>query len=195
MSKLPDFVRDYIDPVTFKVGKALGRVIKNPNIITITGFFIGALTGPLLYLKFVYLAVFALIVSGVFDMLDGAVARALNKITKKGAFLDSNLDRLVEASLYLGISVYQPGLAIYSFLAFIFSIMVSYSRARVEGLTHGRRPKSIELGERGIRLLIMIIAMLLGYIFYGLLIVIVLAFETFMERLILYYRFLAFQNN
>ncbi len=192
---MPDFVRDYINPVTFRVGKALGRIVKNPNIITLVGFFIGALAGPLLYFKFVYLSVLALIVSGVFDMLDGAVARALNKITKKGAFLDSNLDRLVEASLYAGISVYQPGLAIYSFLAFVFSIMVSYSRARVEGLSHGIRPKSIELGERGIRLLIMIIAMLSGYIFYGLLIVILIAFETFMERLILYYRFLASQND
>ncbi len=191
---MPDIIRDHINTVTFKVGKTLGRFVKNPNIITIIGFLIGALTGPFLYFGQVYLSILVLIISGIFDMLDGAVARALNKVTKQGAFLDSNLDRLVEASLYAGIAVYKPSFMIYAFLAFTFSVMVSYSRARVEGLSRGIRPKSLEIGERGIRLLIMIIAMIFGYIFYGLLIVTLIALETFIERLVLYYKFLSAQS-
>ncbi len=191
---MPDIIRDYINPLTYRVGKTLGKFVKNPNTITVIGFIIGVLTGPLLYFGFVYISVLMLIISGAFDMLDGAVARALNKVTKQGAFLDSNLDRLVEASLYAGIAVYKPDLTIYSFLAFTFSIMVSYSRARVEGLSNGIRPKSLEIGERGIRLLIMILAIIFGYIFYGLIIVIIIALETFIERLVLYYKFLSAQN-
>lgn len=191
---MPDIVRNYINPLSYKVGKYLGRFIKNPNIITIAGFIIGTSTGFLLYFKLVFLAVLALIISGIFDMLDGAVARALNKVTKQGAFLDSNFDRLVEASLYMGIALYKPELMIYAFLAFTFSIMVSYSRARVEGLSNGIRPKSLEIGERGIRLLVMILAIIFGYVFYGLLVVIIIALETFIERLVLYYKFLSAQK-
>ncbi len=187
---MPSSLRSYIDPITLRIGRIVGKVVRNPNIITVLGFIIGAASGPLLMKGMITAAAVALLISGAFDMLDGAVARALNRVSKAGAFLDSNLDRLVEASLYFGIGFLMPHIAYLSFLAFAFSVMVSYSRARVEGLACGSRPKSLEIGERGIRLLIMILLMIFGLIELGLLVVTFLAAETFLERLVIYYRFL-----
>ena len=191
---MPEGLRNFLSPITTSAGRKIGKYVKDPNVITAIGFVFGAFSGLFVYYKMLLLSALFLIISGLFDMLDGAVARALNKVTKRGAFIDSNLDRLVEASLYGGIIASNSSLAVYSFLAFAFSMMVSYSRARVEGLSKGARPKSIEIGERGVRLAVMILALILNKVFYGLLIVIALALETFLERFIVYYRYLSETN-
>jgi len=81
-----------------------------------------------------------LLFSGVFDLLDGPLARAKGTATKFGAFLDSSADRLTEAALLMGLAVYyyridgsiaEVGLV---FGTLVGSFMVSYMRARAEGL-------------------------------------------------------------
>ena len=82
-----------------------------------------------------------LILASIFDAFDGAVARLTNRVTPFGAFLDSTLDRLSEASIYLGLLYWyitttpphtlEPVLI---YLTIVGSIMVSYTRARAEGL-------------------------------------------------------------
>jgi CDP-diacylglycerol--glycerol-3-phosphate 3-phosphatidyltransferase len=80
-----------------------------------------------------------LIVAAFFDGIDGALARLLNRVTRFGAFLDSTTDRFSEAALFLGLLIYYYGRGagaevILCYMAIIGSLMVSYTRARAEGL-------------------------------------------------------------
>jgi CDP-diacylglycerol--glycerol-3-phosphate 3-phosphatidyltransferase len=73
---------------------------------------------------------------GLCDMLDGEVARRRGLVTKAGAFLDSNLDRLAEAALFFGLAAGFPDRAglFAALAALVASLLVSYARARGEGL-------------------------------------------------------------
>ncbi|MCF6192231.1 MAG: CDP-alcohol phosphatidyltransferase family protein, partial [Candidatus Hydrothermae bacterium] len=109
----------------------------SPNMLTFLG---PVLTLPVAYL---YLqghfreAALALIAVGLFDTLDGQLARHLNRTTDFGAFLDSSLDRVAEAMLFgtwmWGCRDRFPGV-LWIYLALVGSFMVSYARARGEGL-------------------------------------------------------------
>ncbi len=81
----------------------------------------------------------ALLFAGAFDMLDGQLARKLNKMTKFGALFDSVIDRYSELIMFFGISYYLVAhnyflSSVFAFIAMIGSIMVSYVRARAESL-------------------------------------------------------------
>lgn len=86
-----------------------------------------------------------LMLGGLFDMVDGAVARASNRVTRFGALYDSTLDRYAEIIVFFGIGFYfvgnsEPGskvsllISMAVFIAIAGSVMVSYVRARAEGL-------------------------------------------------------------
>lgn len=87
----------------------------------------------------IWIAGVVVISSSLFDMLDGQVARLGNMVSRFGAFYDSVLDRYCELltlgaiSFYL-ISIVAPAWALVTFLALVGSIMVSYTRARAEGI-------------------------------------------------------------
>ncbi|MEM1627719.1 MAG: CDP-alcohol phosphatidyltransferase family protein [Desulfurococcaceae archaeon] len=106
----------------------------DPNAITISSLII-LLVGLALLLLTGASVVFSLfiLISGFMDVLDGAIARAMNKVSMKGAFLDSTIDKVNEiiiamALLYLG---FDP-IAVLLFLA--LSLLISYIRARAEAL-------------------------------------------------------------
>jgi CDP-diacylglycerol---glycerol-3-phosphate 3-phosphatidyltransferase len=87
---------------------------------------------------------FLVLVGGAFDMFDGAMARATNRKTVFGEFLDSTMDRFSEAAVFLGLAVayllHEPqgwvdvAGVVMCFLVMIGSIMISYTRAKAEGL-------------------------------------------------------------
>lgn len=96
---------------------------------------------------------------GLCDMLDGEVARRRGASTKAGAFLDSNLDRLAEAALFFGLAAGFPdrrGLFA-AMAALVASLLVSYARARGEGLGAECPPFG---WERPQRLVLLIVALL-----------------------------------
>jgi len=82
---------------------------------------------------------------GLFDGVDGAIARILNKDSSKGAFIDSTMDRFSEFVIFLGILIYCWNETLWTFLdmkliifiAFTSTIMISYSRARGETIYKG----------------------------------------------------------
>jgi archaetidylinositol phosphate synthase len=121
-----------------------------------------------------------ILVSGFFDILDGAVARAARRETKRGAFLDSTLDRVAEVAIYAGIVAGGLADGLLSLLALSFSLLVSYTRARAESLGVGL--SGVGIGERGERLLILSAASLAGFVSYGVILVAVVAAYTFAER-------------
>ena len=120
-----------------------------PNGITIIGFLITIgsavilITGAELGIKgdTRYITWFGviLLLAGVFDMLDGQLARKTNQMTKFGALFDSVIDRYSEMIMFFGIAYYLVSYhyflsGVFAFIAMIGSIMVSYVRARAEGL-------------------------------------------------------------
>ncbi len=121
-----------------------------------------------------------LLLSGFFDVVDGAVARATGRTSARGAFLDSTLDRVSEVLVYLGIIIGDYTASWVVLVALSLSLLVSYTRAKGDAL--GVSLAGIGVGERSERLVVLIVASLLSMVVLGVLIVAVLAFLTFVER-------------
>jgi CDP-diacylglycerol--glycerol-3-phosphate 3-phosphatidyltransferase len=116
----------------------------NPNALTTVGTIVLLGSGVAYGYGIARLGGALLLLSGVFDMLDGKVARGREVVSKFGAFYDSTLDRVGESALYTGIALYfasggvpewivLPAVGI-TITALACSLMVSYARARAEGL-------------------------------------------------------------
>jgi CDP-diacylglycerol--glycerol-3-phosphate 3-phosphatidyltransferase len=137
-----------------------------------------------------------LLVGAPFDALDGAVARAMNKVSRFGAFLDSTTDRYSEGFLFAGIAYFYAGQGDaqavgLAFLALIGSFAVSYTRARAEGLDVG----SIKDGlfDRVVRTLVLIGTLLTGWIVPGLVVLVIGTHLTALQRILIARR--ALQND
>ncbi len=134
-----------LDPII----KLLIKIGLTPNSITLIGFLItifatiilivGAEKGVRTDTRYITLFGIVLLLAGVFDMLDGQLARYTNNMTRFGALFDSVIDRYSEMVMFFGISYYLVSFhyflsGVFAFIAMIGSIMVSYTRARAEGL-------------------------------------------------------------
>jgi len=111
----------------------------SPNIVTALGLLVALVTAWVLYTGHFFLGGFLVLVSGAFDMLDGAVARISGRSTRFGAILDSTFDRLSEAALFLGLLAYYANQGSFQEVvlvgaALVGSMMTSYVRARAEVL-------------------------------------------------------------
>lgn len=121
-----------------------------PNHITWGGLLLSMLAG----LSFAYLPFLGgllTLLAGLLDTLDGSLARATGQSKKFGAFLDSVIDRYTEFIIYLGIWFYFHRSDIYSLLILLIlfgSLMVSYTRARAEGLGERCLGGAFQRGER-----------------------------------------------
>ncbi|HEU4671914.1 MAG TPA: CDP-alcohol phosphatidyltransferase family protein [Candidatus Limnocylindrales bacterium] len=121
------------------IGVALGRAGISPNALTVAGFAgvcVAALTAAFQW----WLAAGVLLLAfGIFDLFDGAVARATGRVSAFGAFLDSTLDRTGENLVLAGIAVgcatagFPVGVALAA-LAMAFASVVTYARARAEAV-------------------------------------------------------------
>jgi len=124
-----------------------------------------------------------LFLSGFFDIVDGSVARIKKKTTPKGAFLDSNFDKISEALIFIGIAIGGLSNPILAMIALSSSILVSYVRARSESL--GIELKGVGIGERAERLLILAICGLIPIpdsIQWGVIIIILISGFSFIQR-------------
>jgi len=111
----------------------------SPNKITVLGLIIAVSSAYLISVGQLAFGGITLLVSGIFDILDGAVARLSDKETKYGAFLDSVTDRISESVILLGLLIFfldtsSTWGAVLTYTAVVGSIGVSYVRARAEGL-------------------------------------------------------------
>ena len=117
----------------------LSRLGLSPNAVTLLGLAVAAASAYLVAIGNLWAGGAGLLASGVFDFADGALARASGRASTFGALLDSVVDRLSEAAVLLGLLVYylqrdSTEGAVLVYLALTASIMVSYLRARAEGL-------------------------------------------------------------
>lgn len=117
----------------------LARLGVDPNLITVVGFLLNIVTAAVLATGHLSSGGALLLMSGLFDMLDGALARVENNQSDFGAFLDSLLDRYSEATILLAL-IYvftirqQTANVLLVYGVAVGSILISYARARAEGL-------------------------------------------------------------
>jgi CDP-diacylglycerol--glycerol-3-phosphate 3-phosphatidyltransferase len=119
--------------------RLLAKAHLTPNALTIIGLLLNVFTGWVLATGHLFIGGFLVLFAGWFDMLDGAMARITGKTTRFGALLDSSVDRFSEAALFGGLIFFYSDRGdtlevVLAYAAIIGSIMVSYSRARAEGL-------------------------------------------------------------
>jgi CDP-diacylglycerol---glycerol-3-phosphate 3-phosphatidyltransferase len=151
------------------IALAFGRMGLTPNALTLLGFGISVLAGIAAAQQAWILCGLLVIAGGVFDLFDGALARATNKVSRLGAFLDSVFDRAGEAVLYLGIAIgtliagHERG-AVLAAMAMGASFMVSYTRAKSEslGFTPGIGMANVGVAPREVRLVLLTLGLLVS---------------------------------
>lgn len=122
--------------------RLLSRLGISPNTLTLVGLCLNIFVALVLAAGQPVIGGVLVLLANAFDMLDGAVARLGGKVSSFGAFLDSTLDRYAEAIIYLGVMAWLFTLGdgttlLAAYLALAGSFMVSYCRARAEGLGVG----------------------------------------------------------
>jgi archaetidylinositol phosphate synthase len=177
---LLDRLRVSLSGLLARLGSGAARVLPSPTAWTV----IGLLLAVLAFLEYagkdqVWGGLFVLL-SAFCDVVDGAVARATGKVSARGAFLDSTLDRVTEVLVYLGIVLGAFLDPFFVALSLSLSLLVSYIRAKADAL--GLSLAGVGVGERSERLIVIIVASLLGIVGIGVLLVAVLAGLTVVER-------------
>ena len=121
------------------VALLMGRMGLTPNLVTIIGLLIAGVAAYLIGVGLWWAGGLVALFAGIFDMFDGALARNTGRASDFGALLDSTIDRVSEAVVLLGVLAYYLASdndwgAMLVYAALVGSIMVSYMRARSEGL-------------------------------------------------------------
>lgn len=174
-----------LDPYLYYVFKKILGEHGNPNFFTLLGFF-ATLVASLLILKGLwFLAGLTIILSGLFDLFDGVVARKFGKVTALGGFLDSVLDRYSDLLLLLAFLIHylkrgDSGLVVLTSFVSIGTVLIPYVRAKAEAL---QVPCTIGLMERAERIILLSIGTLFQWMEPILWILAVLTHFTVLQRI------------
>jgi CDP-diacylglycerol--glycerol-3-phosphate 3-phosphatidyltransferase len=136
---------------------ALSKI--NPNVLTFLGLVINMIAAAFLAVGQFRTAGFVIIFAGLFDMVDGRVARETNRVTRFGAFFDSVLDRYSDLGLLVGLLVYygslnRPSYVVLTSVVMTASVMISYTRTRAENIIPTCKVGFLERPERVVLLII-----------------------------------------
>lgn len=138
-------------------GLALSRI--HPNVLTFLGLVINIWAAVLLARGRFFAAGLVIIGAGIFDMVDGRVARETNQVTRFGGFFDSVLDRYSDLALLIGLLVYygtinRPLYVVLTAAVMMASVMISYSRSRAENIIPTCKVGFMERPERVVLLIL-----------------------------------------
>ena len=151
----------YVEAPAVRLMAALGL---RPNALTLLGLLIAGASAYLLSQGHLAAGSATLVVSALFDQLDGALARATDSVTRFGGLLDSVVDRVAESLVLVGLLIFyldrsatlEPVLI---FAALAASVMVSYVRARAGGL---RVDCEVGIMTRAERVAVLVVALAVG---------------------------------
>ncbi|HEX4750503.1 MAG TPA: CDP-alcohol phosphatidyltransferase family protein, partial [Bryobacteraceae bacterium] len=155
---------------TRAIGIGVGRIVRlivralalskiNPNVLTFLGLLINIAAAAFLAIGSFRIAGCVIIFAGLFDMVDGRVARATNQVTRFGGFFDSVLDRYSDLALLMGLLVYygtvnRPFYVVLTAVVMTASVMISYTRTRAENIIPTCKVGFLERPERIVLLII-----------------------------------------
>lgn len=177
--------------------RPLAQLGITPNTLTLLGLVLSMVTAIVIARGYFLVGGLLVLFAGIFDMFDGALARARNASSTFGAFLDSTLDRYSESIILFGLFWYalqtgtlheqlwpflheQPWMLSSIYIAVVGSLMVSYAKARAEGL--GLECKT-GLLARPERVVILAIGLLVGAVIWAVLLLAVFSNVTAIERI------------
>ena len=132
-------LRSLLNPIVDGIARVFVKLGFSPSGLTVIGVLVACVAAALIARGMLAAGGVVVLVAGIFDLFDGAVARMTNRATKFGALFDSVMDRVSEAVVLLGLLWFyledgeQLG-AVLVYVSIVGSTMVSYVRARAEGL-------------------------------------------------------------
>ncbi len=179
-------LREFLKPKLEKTGKIFASTGLSPNFWTTVGLIFAFASAIAYGLGFEYgfiIGGILLLISGFFDIVDGQVARVTGKSSQKGSFLDSMFDKIAEVAIFLGLLMGGYAEPYLILLAITLSLLVSYARAKADALNV--KLQGIGIGERAERLLVIaIIGFIPGFMMYAVMIVIIIAAITLIQRMV-----------
>jgi phosphatidylglycerophosphate synthase len=175
MSVVPATFRSRVRAGVEPIARLFGRVGLTPNALTVIGLLIAIVGAWLAAMQLWLVAGLVVAFGAIFDLFDGALARATGKTSSFGAFLDSSLDRAGEGVVYIGIVIaavldgQNVWLAPMAISAMTAGYMVSYVRARAEslGFSPGTGMAGVGLAPREVRTTILVIGLLAAGLLQG----------------------------
>lgn len=176
-----------LDPVILSIYHLfLKTKIVNPNILTIWGVVFGFGASACIALDYLLTGGILIIISGLFDLMDGAVARTTDNVTLFGGFLDSVLDRYADLFIMFGIFVHflRHGGFFYPIVAFVAAIgtgIIPYARARAEAASLVCNTGMLERPER---LIILLAGLFFNVLEYAVVVLAVLTHVTVIQRIV-----------
>ncbi len=142
-----------VDAAVKPLGAALRKTRLTPDHLTVVGLIVGAAAAVAVGAGRLRLGLILVIAAALPDLLDGALAKATNSSSQRGAFFDSTIDRITDALLLGGIAYYfaetrDPRLAVLPFAVSAVSSVISYQRAKAESLGLDAKGGLMERAER-----------------------------------------------
>ena len=183
MSQFIKQLKPAFEEAVLPVVRLLKRVGITPNILTFFGVIFVGIASFYIYNGEFLKGGFLLLIGNLCDALDGTLARRFNLDSKFGAFLDSLIDRISDFLPLISLGLYyieNEHILLLSLSAALFSFLVSYSRARAEGLGIDCKVGIMERAERSV---VLIIALLTDFAVAGLLIITFGAAVTTFQRI------------
>ena len=171
MENIRDTIQRALEVVLTPVARLLLRLGTTPNQISIAGVMLNGVTAGLIVAGEFAAAGCVYLIAGCLDLLDGLVARLAKSATPFGAFLDSTLDRISEGVVLSAIAYHfavsdRPADASLVVLALLGSLLVSYTRARAEGLGARCKVGVVTRAERVVLIALGLLAGLLAPVIY-----------------------------
>lgn len=151
-----------IEAVTVPIGRTLGRTGVSPNLVTTAGLLLTAAATAAVVLDRPVLGGSLLVVGGLMDLFDGAIARATRRATPFGGFYDSVSDRISDGMILGGMAWWlheEPRLFLLVVIALVAAEVTSYVRAKAEAIDLDCSVGILERGERAV-------ALMLGLLFH-----------------------------
>jgi CDP-diacylglycerol---glycerol-3-phosphate 3-phosphatidyltransferase len=187
---LTDFMRRRTFRLTSFLGTRLAGWGVHPDLLTFLGMVVVAAAAVLIARGEFFWGAVVIIVGAPLDALDGAVARAMQRADRFGALWDSTLDRYADAFIFTGIAYYystqnNQTLMLLAILAMIGTQLVSYVRARAEGLNLSCKVGLLTRMERMVIILAMLIT---GFVHLGLWMLVIGTHVTVAQRIWHVYR-------
>lgn len=160
-------LRSRVRAMAEPIARGFGRVGLTPNHLTFIGFGIAVVAAVAAAANWWLAAGLLVLFGAIFDLFDGALARATGRVSRLGAFYDSVFDRAGEGVVYVGVIIgclaagFQLG-AILATWASVAALLVSYTRAKSEGLgfTPGTGMAKVGLAPREVRTVILVVALI-----------------------------------
>lgn len=169
------------------VGRIVAKTNLSPNAITVIGLGINIVVAAVIASGNLLLGGVLLLVAGGFDVVDGAVARATNQVSRFGSFFDSTMDRYADAVILGGVLLYfvdqdaGTWAILLTFITLVGSLMISYTRSKAESIN---LRGDVGIAQRAERVIILAAGLLLGYPVWAMGVLAILTQFTVLQRIV-----------